>query len=103
MSDQQQKARAMAPGAMGSLIMGIISLCTSYIFVGIIFAIIGMVLGGKAKKAIAADPQAYRAPGIAKAGHIISIIGLPVSIIFSILFVVYIVVLVGAGVANYMN
>ena len=103
MSDQQAKARSMAPGAMASLIMGIISLATSYIFVGIVFAIIGMVLGGKAKRAIAANPSGYRAPGIAKAGHIISIIGLPVSIVCSILFVVYIVLVANYGISSYMN
>jgi hypothetical protein len=87
MSDQQQKSTSMAPGAMASLILGIIGWCTSYIVVGIVLCAIGIAMGGKAKKAIAANPTGYRAAGVAKAGHIISIIGLIASIIFSIIFI----------------
>jgi hypothetical protein len=72
MSDQQQKSTSMAPGAMASLILGIIGWCTSYIVVGIVLCAIGIAMGGKAKKAIAANPTGYRAAGVAKAGHIIS-------------------------------
>ncbi len=100
MSDQQ-KSLPMAPGAVASLVMGILSLCTSYIFAGIVFAIIGMVLGGKAKKAIAANPSGYKAAGVAKTGHILSIVGLIVSIIASIIFLV--VVILGAAMSSAAN
>jgi hypothetical protein len=101
MSDQQQKSTSMAPGAMASLILGIIGWCTSYIVVGIVLCAIGVAMGGKAKKAIAANPTGYRAVGVAKAGHIISIIGLIASIIFSIIFIA--VTIIGALGSGYVN
>ncbi|MBN2352240.1 MAG: hypothetical protein JXD23_06675 [Spirochaetales bacterium] len=52
LSDQQPQALTTAPGAIGSLIMGIISLATSFVFTGIVFAIIGMVLSGKNNRGV---------------------------------------------------
>jgi hypothetical protein len=76
-----------APGAVVSLVFGILSGAFSCLFVGLIFAIIAMASAGKAKRAVAANPGAYSGIGMAKAGLILGIIGLVFSIIYTILWI----------------
>ncbi len=75
-----------APGAVISLVFGILSAAFSCLFVGIVFGILAIVFAGKAKKAVAANPGAYAGIGMAKAGLIIGIIGLVFSIIYTFIW-----------------
>jgi hypothetical protein len=61
-----------APGAVSSLVFGIIGL----FICGLIFGIIAITSAGKAKQAIAAEPNRYGGGGLATAGQILGIVGL---------------------------
>lgn len=63
------------PNAVATLVLGILAVLTSCYFVGIIFGIIGLVLGNKGKQAYNANPNAYMGYGMLNAGFICSIIG----------------------------
>ncbi|MFO8066006.1 MAG: DUF4190 domain-containing protein [Bacteroidales bacterium] len=77
-----------APGAVISLIFGILSAVFSCLFVGIVFGILAIVFSGKAKKAHEANPESFSkgSLGMAKAGLIIGIIGLIFSVIYTFIW-----------------
>ncbi len=80
-----------APGAVISLVFGILSAVFSCLFVGIVFGILAIVFAGKAKKAFEANPDSYSrgSLGMAKAGLIIGIIGLIFSLIYTIIYIFF--------------
>ena len=82
-----------APGAVGSLICGILG----FFICGLIFGIIAIVLGNKAKQAIAAQPGEYGGAGMAQAGYIMGIISL---VLWAIVVVLQIVIGVAGAAAN---
>jgi hypothetical protein len=92
MSDQT-KAKAMVPGGVAALSMGIVGCCLGWVYgiPGLIFSIIGMAISGKAKRAIAANPNAYKGEKLAKAAATWSLVGLIQSIALTIIFTVVIV------------
>lgn len=59
-----------APGAVASLVLGIVGL---FCF-GIVLGILAIIYSGKARKAIAANPGVYTGGGMATAGLILGII-----------------------------
>lgn len=63
------------PNAVATLVLGILSVITSCYFVGIIFGIIGLVLGNKGRQAYNINPTAYSGFGMLNAGFICAIIG----------------------------
>lgn len=71
------------PNSTASLVLGIFSIvtCFCYGLPGIILGVIGLILGNKAIKLDNEDPDLYEGVGNAKAGKIISIIGLVLSVI----------------------
>ncbi len=101
MSDQA-KAKAMVPGGVAALSMGIVGCCLGWVYgiPGLIFSIIGMAISGKAKKAIAANPNGYKGEKLAKAGSTWSIVGLIESIIMTVVYAIVVVVTV-IGVSQY--
>ncbi|SDI50805.1 CCC motif membrane protein [Winogradskyella thalassocola] len=70
------------------LIMGILSIigCCCYGLPGLIFGIVAIILGGKATKLYMEAPESYSGFGNVKAGRIMGIIG----VVLSILMVAYI-------------
>lgn len=80
------------PNATASLVLGILSIptCFCYGLLGLILGIIAVVLGKKAKKVYAENPEMYTGIGNAKAGYITGIIG----IILGALYVVFIIFLI---------
>lgn len=89
---EQQKL----PNAGLIVAFGIISIISSccYGVVGLLFAIIGLVIARGAKKTYLENPELYTNYGTVKAGRILSIIGLIVSILF-VAYYAYIINLVG--------
>ncbi|MFD1063747.1 CCC motif membrane protein [Winogradskyella litorisediminis] len=77
------------PNATLVLVMGILSIvgCCCYGAPGLIFGIIAIVLAGKATKVYQTEPEMYTGYGNVKAGKIMGIIG----VVLSILMVAYLV------------
>jgi Na+/melibiose symporter-like transporter len=71
------------PNSTASLVLGIFSIitCWCYGIPGIILGIIGFLQGKKAVEIHNEDPELYEGVGNAKAGKIISIIGVVLSIV----------------------
>ena len=67
--------------AIASLILGIASVCTGYIFVGVACGIVAIILSAKSKQAIGPN-------GMATAGLVLGIIGVVYGIPVSICYVI---------------
>jgi hypothetical protein len=93
------------PNHGGILALGIISiaLCWCYGIVGIVCGIIALVMGNKAMELYNTNPNVYSEKSYknAKAGRVCAIIGLSLSIVWLIYFVVSIIFL-GAGTISRM-
>jgi len=63
---------------IASMVLGIVGLCTGWIYVGVLLAIVGLVLGVISKKK---SDEVGMPSGMAMAGIVCSIIGLAVAII----------------------
>lgn len=80
------------PGASNSLTMGIISIVGALICCGpfaIIFSIIGLNSAGKAKRLYLQNPDRYTGFENAKTGKVLSYIGLALSLIMLLFFILY--------------
>jgi uncharacterized membrane protein len=77
-----------APGAVPSLVLGIIgvALCWCYA-IGLVPSIIGLVFGVKSRKVLADSPTKYQGKGMATAGFVLSIIGVVSSAIAAVIYV----------------
>ena len=98
MSDQAS-AKAMVPGGVAGLILGICGCCFGWVYgiPGIICSAIGMGISGKAKRALAANPDAYKGGKLAGSGFTWSLVGLIESIIMTVVYTVVIAVGVAAS------
>ncbi|RXG15427.1 hypothetical protein DSM03_102342 [Leeuwenhoekiella aestuarii] len=88
---EQQKL----PNATISLILGIISFiacCFSSGFGGVILSAIALYLANKDKKVAEKNPELYENYGQVKTARIIAIIGLALSIIISIICLIFIII-----------
>lgn len=90
--------KTMLPNATTVLVLGICSIVFSCFFVGAILGIIGLVLGGKAKKVYKASPNLYEGYGQVNAGYIMSIIG---TCLGGLYLLYWIVVVLMFGAASY--
>ena len=90
--------KQLAPTAIASLVLGILSISfSSLVIPGIILGIIGKRKAQEGYDAIAANPNLYTGEGMLKAGRITSTVGFFVSlgfILFWILYVLYIIMLI---------
>lgn len=77
-----------APGAVASMVCGIIG----FFVCGLIFGIIAIVLGNKAKQVIATQPGAYGGAGMAQAGVIMGIISLVIWVIIIAIQVLFLII-----------
>jgi hypothetical protein len=85
------------PNATATLVLGIISIATCWLYAipGLICAIIALVLFAKDKKIYQEDPASYNASfKNAKAGQVCAIIGLCLSALFFI-YIIFLVVALG--------
>lgn len=81
-----------APGAVPSLVLGILGIVIPY--VGWILAIIALVQAKKARQALALRPGAYAGDGMAKAGRILGIIGICLGVLVLVTIILASVVFV---------
>ncbi|MCQ2280733.1 MAG: hypothetical protein MJZ49_08050 [Bacteroidales bacterium] len=65
-----------APYAVAALILGISSLATGCLFVGLVLGIVGLVLANKGTTMVNLSPESYGGIGMLKAGKVMSLIGL---------------------------
>lgn len=84
--------KQLAPSAIASLVLGILSIhFSSLIIPGFILSIIGKNKANEGYEAIAANPDAYTGKGMLKAGRITSKIGLILSFVWILFWVLNIV------------
>jgi hypothetical protein len=94
------------PNATTSLVLGIISIATCWLYgiPGLICGIIGLILSNKDRALYRSNPQAYT-PGSfsnSNAGRICAIIGLILSGLF-LLYVIIVIIFVGSFAWNMRN
>jgi len=65
-----------APYAVASLVLGISSLVTGCLMIGLVLGIVGLVLANKGTKEVVLAPDTYSGTGMLNAGRITSIIGI---------------------------
>lgn len=65
-----------APFAVAALILGIASLATGCLFIGLVLGIVGLVLANKGTAMVRLSSESYGGVGMLKAGRIMSIIGI---------------------------
>ncbi|MDH7912730.1 CCC motif membrane protein [Winogradskyella sp. SYSU M77433] len=77
--------KQMLPNATLALVMGILSIvgCCCYGVPGVIFGIVAIIISLKAEKLYKQDPESYSGYGNVKAGKIMGIIGLILSVLFA--------------------
>jgi hypothetical protein len=79
------------------LVLGILSIVFGCFFVGAVLGIIGLVLGGKAKKLYKENPDIYEGYGALNAGWIMSIIGTILGGLYIIYWTIWVLILGGAA------
>jgi len=84
------------PNSTASLVLGIFSIvtCFCYGLPGIVLGVIGFILGNKAVKEHNEDTELYEGIGNAKAGKVMSIIGIILGLVF-IGFIIWIISAIG--------
>jgi len=94
----KQQTKPLAPTAIASMVLGILSICfSSLVIPGFILSSIGKRKANEGYEAIAAHPDTYTGEGFLKTGRITSKVGLFFSIgyiIFWIFYIVYIIWLI---------
>ena len=78
-----------APGAVASLVCGIVSVVLCWVPVaGLVLGIVALVLSRKAKKNVISNPEALGGGGLATGGLVCGIVGTVLSVIYSLMFAV---------------
>ena len=85
--------KTMLPNATTVLVLGICSIVFSCFFIGAILGIIGLVLGGKAKRVYKMSPEIYEGYGQVNAGYIMSIIGTCLGVLYLIYWIIWVIIL----------
>ncbi len=89
----KQQAKLLAPTAVASLVLGILSInFSSLIIPGFILAAIGKRKANEGYDAIASNPDVYSGEGMLNAGRITSKVGLILSIVMIPFWILYIVI-----------
>lgn len=65
-----------APYAVASLILGIVSLLTGCLFIGLILGIVGLVLANKGNAIYIQNPSHYKGYSMLHTGKVLSILGI---------------------------
>lgn len=86
----KQQAKLLAPTAVASLVLGILSInFSSLVIPGFILAAIGKRKANEGYDAIASNPDVYSGEGMLNAGRITSKVGLILSIVMMIFWILY--------------
>jgi hypothetical protein len=81
------------PNSTATLILGICSIVFGCFFIGLILGIIGLVLSGKGKQMYNSNPELYDGYGALNAGRIMSIIGVILGSLYTLYYIVLVVLL----------
>jgi len=73
---EQIQVQENAPNAVAALVLGILSLVSGCLFIGLILGIIGLVLANKGLQTYYLSPSSYKNVGMLNTGKILSIIGI---------------------------
>ena len=93
----KQQAKLLAPTAIASLVLGILSISFSVLIIpGIILGSIGKTKANEGHDAIAANPDVYTGEAMLKAGHATSKTGIILSIVWFIFWGLYFFTLAAA-------
>ena len=85
-------SKTSAPGAVSSLVCGIISVVVCWVpIAGLVLGIIGILHHSKAKKNIQANPQSFEGGGMAIGGLVCGIVGTVLSAIYNIIYLIALV------------
>ncbi len=84
------------PNSVAVLVLGICSILFGCLFVGVALGILGIVLAGKGRKMYKENPDLYGDYGMLNAGYIMSIIGLVLSGLTIIYWIVFVAILGGS-------
>ncbi|MBO4613999.1 MAG: DUF4190 domain-containing protein [Bacteroidales bacterium] len=90
MTDQ---VKQNAPYAVAAMVLGICSIVFGCMFVGLICGIIGLVLAKKGTEAYNEAPDQYTGEGMLKAGKITSIIGIILSALYIVYWIIWVAIL----------
>lgn len=74
-TDERRPAEPAQQGSVAALVLGILSILTAWILVGLVFGIIAAVLGGRT------GPKA----AVSRTGRVLGIIGIVLTLVFAIL------------------
>ena len=85
--------KTMLPNATAVLVLGICAIVFSCVFVGLVCGIIGLVLSGKGRKMYKENPALYDGWGQLNAGFIMSIIGLSISALYIVYWIIWVAIL----------
>ena len=89
-----------APGAVASLVCGIISIVLCWVpIVGLVLGIIAIVAAGKAKGAAQANPEKFEMGGVRVGGFVCGIIGTVLSAIQTVSFLLGLALIAGGAAA----
>lgn len=96
--------RTQLPNATATLVLGIVSILTGCFCygLGLIPGIIALVISAKDRKAYRENPDMYDGYGNLNAGRITAIIGIVLSVLMFLFFIVYIIILGNAGLFDEM-
>jgi hypothetical protein len=91
------------PNATAVLVLGICSIVFSCFFVGLVLGIIGLVLGNKGKSLYKQSPTIYEGYSQLNAGWIMSIIGICISALYVIYWIIWVIILGTASASFWEN
>lgn len=91
------EGKQMLPNATAVLVLGICSIVFSCLFVGLVLGIIGLVISGRGRKMFKEAPDKYDGFGMLNAGFIMSIIGTVIGGLYTIYYIIAIVIIGGTA------
>jgi len=103
---EQQMLSQRLPNANATLVLGILSIatCWCYGFLGVIMGAIALIISSNSVKMYKANPGLYSDYGNLRAGRICAIIGLSISGLIVLSFIIAIIMIGSlAGVAEYLQ
>lgn len=99
---QNPTQKTMLPNATAVLVLGICSIVFGCVFIGLVLGIIGLVLSGKGRKLYKENPTAWEGYGQLNAGFIMSIIGIAIGALYTLYYLI-IVVIIGSAATSIWN
>lgn len=87
------ESKKQLPNATAVLVLGICSIVLSCFFIGLILGIIGLVLGNKDKALYKQSPALFSGYPQLNAGWIMSIIGLSLSALYVVYWLIWVIIL----------